>query len=250
MKTKKLYEELEKMIPPQLSCSWDNDGLSVLPEPEHQTVRALISLDVRGEVIEYAKSHGYDTVITHHPLIFSGLKELSGKTVVSDKAAQLIRAGIAAMSFHTRFDANDGGVSDIFCRTLGLTPFLKFGEGDCGRICEADPTDLDAFAKKTAGIFGTSHFFCEKGGDAVRRIAVCGGSAADLVPDALALGCDLMVCVEMRYHSAIDAADRGMSVICVGHYESEAPALAQLQKLVSDAGIKDTYIYGVKQYAV
>ncbi len=59
-----------------------------------------------------------------------------------------------------------------------------------------------------------------------------------------------MVCGEMRYHSAIDAADRGMSVICVGHYESEAPALAQLQKLVSDAGIKDTYIYGVKQYAV
>ena len=98
--------------------------------------------------------------------------------------------------------------------------------------------------------FGTAHFFCEKGGDTVRRIAVCGGSAGDLVADAISLGADTMICGEMRYHSAIDAADSGLSVVCVGHYESEAPALMRLSELVREAGAEEIVIYEVKQYAV
>ena len=250
MKTSQLYKNLEELLSPQLSCTWDNDGLSVLPEPGHESRRVLVSLDVREEVIEYAEKNGFDTVITHHPLIFSGLKELSGRTVVSGKAARLIRAGIAAMSFHTRFDAADGGVSDVLCRTLGLEPCMKFGEGDCGRICDAGEMTLDGFVKKAKEIFGTAHFFCEKGGDTVRRIAVCGGSAGDLVADAISLGADTMICGEMRYHSAIDAADSGLSVVCVGHYESEAPALMRLSELVREAGAEEIVIYEVKQYAV
>ena len=59
-----------------------------------------------------------------------------------------------------------------------------------------------------------------------------------------------MICGEMRYHSAIDAADSGLSVVCVGHYESEAPALMRLSELVREAGAEEIVIYEVKQYAV
>ena len=123
MITTELYAKIEGFIPRELSCGWDNDGLSVLPDPEHESGKVLVALDVREEVVEYAKKNGFDTVLTHHPLIFSGLKELSGRTVVSSKAAKLIRAGIAAMSFHTRFDALDGGVSDITHFIALLTRF-------------------------------------------------------------------------------------------------------------------------------
>ena len=250
MKTSLLYKKLEEVLPRELSCPWDNDGLSVLPEPGHESIRVLVSLDVRDEVIEYAEKNGFDTILTHHPLIFQGLKELSGKTVVSGKASRLIRSGIAAMSFHTRFDAADGGVSDVLCRTLGLEPCMKFGEGDCGRICDAEEMTFDGFAKKAKEIFGSAHFFCEKGGDTVRRVAVCGGSAGDLVADAAALGADTLICGEMRYHSAIDAADAGLSVVCVGHYESEAKALTRLRDLAVSCGVEYTEIYEVRQYAV
>ena len=250
MKTLKLYEKLDKIIPPTLSCAWDNDGLSVLPCAEHESKRILISLDVRGEVIDYAEKHGFDTIVTHHPLIFAKLCELNGSTVPSEKAVRLIRSGIAAISFHTRYDALDGGVSDILCQTLGLTPDAKFGEGGCARLCTAKTESFDAFAKKAKEIFGQAHLFCEKATDNVSRIAVCGGSAGEFTDEAKALGADTFVCGEMRYHSAIDAADAGLNVICVGHYESEAPALKHLCEIVSEASGAYTEIYGVKQYAV
>ena len=84
----------------------------------------------------------------------------------------------------------------------------------------------------------------------IHRVAVCGGAAEDLIPDAKALGADVFICGEVKYHNAIDAADSGMNVICVDHYESEAPALEKLRDAVSKAGGEYVEIYGVKQYAV
>ena len=54
MKTTELYKKLNVIIPPELSCAWDNDGLSVLPRPDHESKRILVSLDVRDEVIDHA----------------------------------------------------------------------------------------------------------------------------------------------------------------------------------------------------
>ena len=250
MKTTELYKKLNEIIPQELSCAWDNDGLSVLPYPDHESKKILVSLDVRDEVIDYAEKNGFDAIVTHHPLIFAKLRELSGGTVPSGKAVRLVRAGIAAMSFHTRYDALDGGVSDALCAALGLTPEKKFAEGGCARLCRFEKTGLDDFAKKVKNTFGSAHFFCEKGGDTVSCAAVCGGSAGDFVPDALAEGADVFICGEMRYHSATDAADSGLSVICVGHYESEEPSLKRLAEIVREQSGAYVEIYEVAQYAV
>ena len=250
MKTTELYKKLNEIIPSELSCEWDNDGLSVLPYKAHESRRILVALDVRNEVIGYAEKNGFDTIVTHHPLIFLPLKELSGESVVSEKALRLARAGIAAISFHTRFDALDGGVSDMLCKKLGFTPTMKFGEGLCARLCGIGEHSFDELAAYVKGIFGPAHFFSEKATEKVRSAAVCGGAAEDLIPDAKALGADVFICGEVKYHNAIDAADSGMNVICVGHYESEAPALEKLRDTVSKAGGEYVEIYGVKQYAV
>lgn len=250
MKTAELYKRLNDIISPDLSCEWDNDGLSVLPYKEHESKRILIALDVRSEVIDYAEKNGFDTVVTHHPLIFLPLKELSGETVVSEKALRLARAGIAAMSFHTRFDALDGGVSDTLCKKLGFTPFAKFGEGDCARLCNIGEQSFDRLAARVKEIFGPAHFFAEKATEKVRVAAVCGGAAEDFIPEAKEKGADVFICGEVKYHNAIDAADNGMNVICVGHYESEEPALQRLYETVSEQSGEYAEIYGVKQYAV
>ena len=250
MKTAELYKRLNDIISPDLSCEWDNDGLSVLPYKEHESKRILIALDVRAEVIDYAEKNGFDTVVTHHPLIFLPLKELSGDTVVSEKALRLARAGIAAMSFHTRFDALDGGVTDTLCKKLGFTPFAKFGEGDCARLCNIGEQSFDRLAARVKEIFGPAHFFAEKATEKVHVAAVCGGAPDDEITEAKALGADVFICGEVKYHSAIDAADNGMNVICVGHYESEEPALEKLRDIVSAQSGEYVEIYGVKQYAV
>ena len=250
MKTPQLYKKLDIIIPSSLSCEWDNDGLSVLPSPEHESKRILVSLDVRDEVLDYAIKNGFDTIVTHHPLIFSPLKELNGSSVVSEKATRLIRANIAAMSFHTRFDALPGGVSDVLCDTLGFKAAGAFGEGDCGRICDIGEQSFDTLAATVKKIFGPAHFFAEKAAEKVRCAAVCGGAAEDLIPEAKEKGADVFICGEVRYHHAIDAADNGMNIICVGHYESEYPALRRLCETVSEQSGEYVEIYGVKQYAV
>jgi dinuclear metal center YbgI/SA1388 family protein len=250
METLTLYEKLNAIIPLNLCCEWDNDGISVLPDKDHESKRILVSLDLRDEVIKYAIENEFDTIITHHPLIFSKLGELGGFSVPSEKALKLIREDIAAISFHTRFDCIDGGVSDTMCRKLGLEPYAAFGEGNCARLCNAEKTEFDKFAKKVKGIFGGAHFSCEKASDTVSRIAVCGGKAGDFKDDALVSGADTLVCGEMNYHTAIDAADAGLNVICVGHYESEAPALEHLFELVAEQSGEYTELYGVEQYVI
>lgn len=250
MKTSTLYKKLNEIIPQNLSCEWDNDGLSVLPCKEHESKRILVALDLRNEVIEYAEKNGFDTVVTHHPLIFSPLKELSGITVVSGKAVRLIRSNVAAIGFHTRFDSLDGGVSDMLCKKLGFIPTMKFGEGLCARLCGIGEIPFDTFAQNIKKLFGPAHFSAEKATENVHVAAVCGGAAEDFIPEAKALGADVFICGEVKYHNAIDAADDGMNVICVGHYESEEPALERLRDIVLTASGEYTEIYGVKQYAV
>lgn len=246
MKTSELYDKLCGYIPQDLCCDWDNDGLSVLPHPDHESKKILFALDLRDAVIKYAKENGFDTVITHHPLIFSPLKELNGASVTSRKALHLIAANVAAMSFHTRFDALDGGTNDVLCKKLDLEPTGRFGEKDIGRLCVIPPSDFEEFASFVKKELQSSHFYTEISplqSGKISKIAVCTGAAGDMVEDARKAGADALLCGEMKYHEMIDASDLGLSVICAGHYETEFPALQKLKELVESAGEFYTEIY-------
>ena len=224
MKTCELYKKLDEIIPSSLCCEWDNDGLSVLPSPGHESKRILIALDVRNEVIDYAEKNGFDTIVTHHPLIFSPLKELCGETVVSKKALRLIRANIAAVSFHTRFDALDGGVSDILFKTLGFLPFEKFGEGGCARLCNIGERSFDELAAHVKEIFGPAHFFAEKAKqDGRTPIAMMHHS---LLPHY-----ELQPMIRRWRYYAKWFADNGVQTVLTGHIHANDVASA-----VSDRG--------------
>ena len=68
-----LYNYLDEVIPRSLSCSWDNDGLMLCPNPFEQVNKVLLALDATEEVAEYAVKNGFDVIVTHHPMIFSPL---------------------------------------------------------------------------------------------------------------------------------------------------------------------------------
>ena len=120
MNVKELYKYLSEQIPTSLSCSWDNDGLMCAPDSSANVSRVLITLDITAEVTDKAIREGYDLVISHHPLIFKGVKSLTDDAYVSAKLIDLVRAGVSAMSFHTRLDAVEGGVNDALAALLGL----------------------------------------------------------------------------------------------------------------------------------
>ena len=245
MKTAELYGKICEIIPEELCCSWDNDGLSVLPSKDHESRRILFALDPTLSCIEYAKDNGFDTVITHHPLLFRPLGELNGSGAVSRRALKLISYGIAHMSFHTRFDSYEGGTNSVICELFGIKDAVRFGPlgEEVGRIGEIRETAFDTFAKKVRSTLGAGHFSVSKAKDRIKKIAVCTGSGSDMTAPAIAAGADLLLCGELGYHETLDAKELGLSVICAGHYETEFPAVSALADVVSKIGLFETEIY-------
>ncbi len=110
---------LDSEIPLSFQESYDNSGLQVgLPEKEIRA--ALLTLDVTGDVIDEAIETGCDLIISHHPLIFSGIKKITGKSFTDRIIFKAIKNDIAIYSSHTNLDVHSSGVSIKMAEKLGL----------------------------------------------------------------------------------------------------------------------------------
>lgn len=119
MKVKDITGFLNRSIPPQLQESYDNSGL-LAGDPEREISRVLITLDVTEEVIHEAVDKDCGLVIAHHPLIFKGLKSLTGKNMVERCVILALKHDIAIYAAHTNLDHLHGGVSFALAEKLGL----------------------------------------------------------------------------------------------------------------------------------
>jgi dinuclear metal center YbgI/SA1388 family protein len=116
---KELAAYLDSEIPLSFQESYDNSGLQV-GSPDDEKSSALLTLDVTEAVIREAAASGCDVIISHHPLIFGGLKSIGGKTATERIISEAIKRNIAVYSAHTNLDAFDGGVSMRLAGELGL----------------------------------------------------------------------------------------------------------------------------------
>ncbi len=119
MKIKEVTYELERIAPLSLQESYDNAGLLV-GNSDAEISKILISLDVTEKVIEEALSKGCNLIISHHPVIFKGLKRITGGTYVERIVASAIKNDIALYAIHTNLDNVDQGVNSILCDKLDL----------------------------------------------------------------------------------------------------------------------------------
>ena len=223
MTTGQLYEKLSEIIPKKLSCDWDNDGLMYCVDKERQVKRVLISLDVTLDVINYAVSKDFDTIVSHHPLIFKPLTCLDFEGAVGARLKKIIKHDITVMSFHTRLDCV--AVNACLADALGLTEICEFylDELPMGRIGllerEMSVKDFAFFIKES--ICATTVGYPSVEGATVKKIAVLGGSGSDAVSVAMKLGADALVTGECSYNKMLDAADCGLYVFTAGHFETE-----------------------------
>ena len=233
MTVAELYARLNELIPASLSCEWDNDGIMCLPEPEREVRSVLIALDITEAVVDSAVADCCDVIISHHPLLFRGVKHMSMTDPVSRRTIKLCRAGIAAFSFHTRLDALDGGVNDVLADLVGLLNVEPFGEEGIGRVGTlAKPMNAKDFAALVAERLGAPAVTLADAGKPISRVAVLGGSGGDDVPAALATGADSYLTGEASHHWLIDAPEMGLSLIVAGHHHTEAPVLDALLDLL------------------
>lgn len=233
-----LYTLLCEALPRELSASWDNDGLMLTGDPTRSVSKILFALDVTPDVAAYAEKIGADLILSHHPMIFKGLRRIDGGDPLSKMVVRLIRANISVMSFHTRLDAAEGGVNSILAEDLSLSDTERFGPvgeemGIVGNLPSAMP--FDAFCAFVKSALGAPMLIAARGNvDTVKRVAVLGGSGRDFIEDAMRVGADVFVTGEAGYHPMTEASRNGLAVIEAGHYYTEIAYSRYFERLLRD----------------
>ena len=237
MTVRELYAALDARFPRSLSCDWDNDGISCAADLDAPVSGIYIALDPTEDGVNAAIEGGCNVLLTHHPMLFRGLKAVDGHDTGSRKVIRLIRNGVTAMAFHTRLDAADGGVNDVLAARLGLRSVEPFGGdsnpagkpiGRVGNLPEA--VDAKAFAETVKEALGLPAVVFAGCGNPVRRVAVLGGSGDEDIAAAVAAGADTYVTGELRYHQLCDAPYGEINLFMAGHFHTEAPVLEVLAR--------------------
>ncbi|MBQ3877157.1 MAG: Nif3-like dinuclear metal center hexameric protein [Prevotella sp.] len=228
MKIKQVLEALEQFAPLPLQESWDNAGLQIgLTEAE--VSGALLCLDVNEAIVDEAESRGCNLVVSHHPLLFRGLKQISDLNDVQRTVAKAIRQGISVVSMHTNMDNARGGVNFKMAEKLELTgvDFMnprRVGDVECGSGVMGmltQPMAADDFVLLVKRAFGVE---CAMTNELLRRpisrVAICGGAGDFLLDEAVAHGADAFITGEMHYHQYFGYEQR-VQICVIGHYQSE-----------------------------
>ena len=227
MKISEIYEYLNQLSPFDLQESWDNSGLLVGDFSFDATSIAL-SIDIDEKLIDSLEEN--TLLITHHPIIFGGLKQLEFSKYPANLIQKMIKKNISNIAMHTNFDQthlNDYVVTEI----LGYEISKKDGFVTYVDVDE----DFDVFAKKISTAFGLPHSKCVKTKNRVKKVALTTGSGCSLMRSVQA---DCFLTGDIKYHDAMEAKSLNLSLIDIGHYESERFFAQILQKRLKNLGLK------------
>jgi dinuclear metal center YbgI/SA1388 family protein len=119
MRLAALIRHLEEYAPLNYQEDYDNSGL-LTGDLNHEITAALVALDCTEEIVDEAIARGCNLIITHHPIVFKGLKKLTGKNYVERVVIKAIRNNIALYAIHTNLDSVHNGVNGVICKRLGL----------------------------------------------------------------------------------------------------------------------------------
>ena len=342
MKLKELCSFLDSSVPPSFQESYDNSGLQT-GMPEKEISSALLTLDITDQVLDEAIKKGCDLIISHHPLIFAGLKRITGSSLTEKLVLKAIRSDIAIYSAHTNLDVFEKGVSRKMAEKLELNnikvlsplknrliklvtyipeshfekvtaAIFESGAGVIGKydncgfsapgtgsfrgneesnpfsgekgkisyekemrfetvllsflkekvikaLLEAHPYEevaydlynlendniniglgcigefheaLDEidFLKLVSNVFNAKGIrFSKFTGSKIKKIALCGGSGASLISQAMSSGAEAFLTADIKYHNFFEADNR-ILLVDIGHFESEIFSIEILYDLV------------------
>lgn len=357
---RKIVSLIEEIAPLMMSESWDNSGLQ-LGEWQMPCHKVGIALEVTPEVVQSACSEGIDLLVTHHPLLFKGVKQLDTSRPVPRAIADFIARGVSVYAAHTNYDVAPHGLNYHLARRLGLertsvlrrtgripyfkvvvyvpapevekvfsamaragagcignydhTSFRVIGEGTFRPLAGANPylgsvgqlervkevrlemivdepnlnrvlsamrqahpyeeiaydvialhrqgvpyglgrigeltedQELGLFAARTAEALEVGEVRLYGDPSAViRRVAVCSGSGASCVEDALQLGADVLVTGDVDHHAALDAIAAGLNVLDAGHVGTEKIFVPELARQLRASVIAEKIDVKIREF--
>lgn len=236
MKIKEVIAALERFAPLPLQEDYDNAGLQVgLTEAEASG--ALLCLDVTEDVIDEALELGCNLIVSHHPLLFRGLKTVSDRNIVERCVRRAIQNDIVIYSAHTNMDNAEDGVNFKIAEKIGLQQVgllnphsvkvmtdgvarsVMAGSGVVGVL--PLPEEPLNFLQRIKAAF---HIDCLMHNKLLQRpihkVVICGGAGDFLLDDALKEQADAFLTGEMHYHFYF-GHEQEIQIAVMGHYQSE-----------------------------
>jgi len=238
MQIKAFMTSLEEWAPIQFQASYDNSGL-IVGDPEANCTGILCSLDCTEAVIEEALQKGCNLIVSHHPIIFKGIKQFSSDHYVNRTVLKAIQNNLSLYAIHTNLDHVIHGVNSTIADRLQLVnrqilapiPGLfdnngqVVGAGIVGELpLETEPEAFMQWVKKALQLEVIKHTpLIDK---KLITIALCGGSGGFLLDQIKAKKVDCYITSDLKYHDFFEA-DGKYLLMDIGHGESEhfVPAL-------------------------
>jgi len=239
-KVHEILDYLFELAPAYMQETWDNVGLLV-GHGDAEVTNVLVALDPTMAVLKEAKEKNCQLVVTHHPVIFGGIKNLTPDNIMGSRALYAAENHIACINLHTNLDSVADGVNDILAERVGLKDYFVAAprgtdeeKGAYGylRIGTVPETDLKAFAQDVKQRLNCHGVRYVSGGKSVKKVAVGGGACNDEIGVALANGCDTLVTADFKYHQFCDALELGINLIDAGHYNTEVPVCEYLASVI------------------
>ncbi len=220
---------LETIAPKALQESYDNCGL-LTGDPSWTVTGILTTLDCTEGVIDEAMASNCNLIVSHHPIIFKGLKKLTGQNYVERTVIKAIKNNVAIYAIHTNLDSIFEGVNHRIADKLKLVnrsilvpklgcENLKVGSGMIGELTESiEPMDFLLRLKKSMNTDCIRYTTLRT--TQIKKVAICGGSGSFLLNEAIRAGADIFISADFKYHEFFDA-DNNIIIADIGHYESE-----------------------------
>lgn len=242
MLCKEILKEIEKTYGRDYACSWDNVGLLV-GRDDKEVSRIYIALDATDEVVEACVEQKIDLLITHHPLIFSGMKRINNQDFVGRRVLSLARNDISYYAMHTNYDV--AGMADLCANLLGwkqcevLEETGKNADEEAvgiGKVANfSEEMTLRELCEQVKEVFSLSKVTVY--GDLTKKIhraAICPGSGKSLIKEAIAKQADVLITGDIGHHEGIDAVACNLAVIDAGHYGIEYVFQNDMKQFLED----------------
>lgn len=228
MKLAEIINRLEQFCPSSFALDWDNSGLQA-GNTQNPVDTVLLAVDCTSAVVEEAVEKHAQLILTHHPLVFDGIKSISDNDFIGKRIVRMLENRISCFSMHTNFDVL--GMADAAADELKLLDrevlevtfeddVSREGIGRIGKLPEymtlsdASAYVRDVFRVPYVRVFGQPD-------TPVLTAAILPGSGSSEIDLALKTGADVIITGDITHHKGIDAVEKGIAVIDAGHYGIE-----------------------------
>ncbi len=229
MKVREIAYLIDKAAPLSYASTWDNVGLMV-GDLDADVDKVMLTLDVTPDVVDQAIEQNCGLIISHHPFIFDGLKNIDFSNPRGSMINLLVTNKINVYSCHTNLDSAEGGINAYLAKLYGLCDVIVLEENEnnknvgIGRVGNLKGSvTRKELAEITKKLLNTPfvRIVSDNPEKAVKRIAVASGSCGDLISLAKEKGADAIITADVKYHQALDALDEDICVIDAGHFPTE-----------------------------